>query len=505
MKNFIVALSVFLLAAGGLRARQLAIVHTNDTHSQIDPADNGTGGTARLKAVIDSVRAARQHVVVVDAGDAVQGTMYFTIYKGEVEYRMLDELGYDLAVLGNHDFDNGVAQLARNLRNSKVKWLSANYTFDPSTGLADIFHPTAIIDFDGRKVGFMGINLDPKGMVAEGNYDGVGYLDATATARSVADDLRRDGADYVVAITHLGYDGTAGPSDSSIAAGTTGIDLIIGAHSHSTIQPANDVEGRYHWKHVNAAGDTVAVVQTGSKGANVGVTTIDLDNGKIDYELIPVDARLDCRTDSAVEAIVDGYRSRVDSVMNIKAAVAADELTKADRGLMNFLGDFLAREGERLAGAPVDMALLNAGGVRRDLPRGQISKGMLIDMLPFNNRIVVLEISGADLLEAVDNVVARGAADGINASTRIVFDPDTRKGVQTTIGGTAVDPDRTYTIATIDYLAGGGDYMTPLTRARLTHRSPNVLYDDLIEYIETEWRHTPIVPDNTPRLLPIKQ
>lgn len=505
MKKFVLLTVSLLVACFMLQAHRLAIVHTNDLHSQIDPADNGMGGAARRMAVIDSIRQAEPHVVVIDAGDAVQGTMYFTIYKGEVEYRLLDEMGYDIAVLGNHDFDNGVEALAANLQKSSASWISANYDFAPETGLKDVFAPAIIKEFDGRKVGFFGINLDPKGMVAEGNYDGVSYRDATAVADSMARDLRARGADYVVAVTHIGYDGSNGASDTSIAASTSGIDLIIGSHSHSLIQPQNTTEGRFHWKHVNAAGDTMAVVQTGSRGANVGLTKINLDNGHIDYELIPVDSRIDSVASPAIAEIVEGYRSRVDSIMNIEVGTTARALGKADAGLMNFLGDFIAFRGAQLAGRPVDISLINAGGVRRELPEGNISKGMLIDMLPFNNRVVVLEINGAYLLEAIDKVIARGGNDGINAATSVTFDPLTHSCVEARIEGAKIDPQRVYTMATIDYLANGGDYMTPLTRAPQTHRSQNVLYDDLIEYVSTQWEGTPIDAPAERRIVPVEQ
>lgn len=473
-------------------ADNLVILHTNDTHSQIDPADNGLGGVARRKVIIDSVRALNPNVLLIDAGDAVQGTMYFTIYKGEVEYRMLDELGYDIAIVGNHDFDNGAEALARNLSKSSATWLSANYDFSNAPGLDSIFLPAVIKEYGDKRVGVFGINLVPEGMIAKGNYNGVVYRDAVSVADSVASGLRDRGADYVVAVTHIGYDGEVKPTDSSLAADTKGIDLIIGSHSHSLIEPANSINGRFHWKHLNAAGDTVAVVQAGSRGANVGMVTLDLDNGNILYDIIPVDSRLDASLDPRIVGVISRYGMAVDSIMNINIASTARKLGKDDAGLVNFLGDFVAHRGQQLSNRDIDFALINAGGVRRELPQGSISKGMIIDMLPFNNRVVVLDISGADLLEAVNGIIRRGGFDGVNKDVRIVFNPESKECVTAQIRGSVIEPTARYTMATIDYLANGGDYMTSLPNAVEIARSNNVLYDDLIDYIETYWGEIPL-------------
>ena len=116
-------------------------------------------------------------------------------------------------------------------------------------------------------------------MIAEGHYDGVKYLDGKIIADSIAKDLKKNGADYVIAVTHIGYDGNMIPNDTDIAAGSSDIDIIIGGHSHTLIDP-DRTNDRYHWKHVNAEGDTIAVVQAGSKGSYIGKTELDLDNGK---------------------------------------------------------------------------------------------------------------------------------------------------------------------------------------------------------------------------------
>ena len=197
---------VLVAIAFAASAADLVILHTNDTHSQIDPTDKGFGGVQRRKVFVDSVRAACPNVLLVDAGDAVQGTLFFTLYGGEVEMKVMNGLGYDLQILGNHDFDNGVDSMAHNVALSDAQWISTNYKFaDPK--VQRLFAPYKIYEMDGRKIAFIGLNVEPKGLIAEGNYDGVGYLDPVDAADATGWWLKnRLGADYVVALTHLGYD-----------------------------------------------------------------------------------------------------------------------------------------------------------------------------------------------------------------------------------------------------------------------------------------------------------
>ena len=171
-KSLIILAGAVLSGCMWAEAEKLVLLHTNDTHSQIDPNDKNLGGIQRRKVIVDSIRAEYPNVLLMDAGDAVQGTLFFTIYGGEVETRMMNELGYDYAILGNHDFDNGVHPLALNLKNSNVGWISTNYDLEESE-LQPFFKPYAIKEYGDRKIGIIGLNLNPKGMISEGNYDGV--------------------------------------------------------------------------------------------------------------------------------------------------------------------------------------------------------------------------------------------------------------------------------------------------------------------------------------------
>lgn len=494
-----------LSACAASKSERIVILHTNDTHSQIDPLDNGDGGLLRRKVIIDSIRQAEPNVLLIDAGDVVQGTMYYTLYKGEVEYSTLDMLGYDIAILGNHDFDNKVEQLSKNISKSNVTWLSANYDFSGAPGLDSVFVPAVVREFCGKKIGILGINLDPKGMIAEGYYDGVTYRDGKNVADSVAHDLKENhGADYVIAVTHIGYDGNIQPNDVSLASDSKYIDLIIGGHSHTLLDPEKQ-DDRFYWKHTNSNGDTVAIVQTGSKGAYIGKTVIDLESGDISYSLIKIDSRLDDRIDPSLEIKLAPYRNSVDSIMNRKIAETSRMLDKnEDGGLSNFLADFVAATGEKISGKPVDLGLINSGGIRRPLPEGHITQGMITDMLPFDNRVVVLDISGEDLARAFDVLAMRNGSDGVSSSAKMTFDSDTRRPVSITINNRPIDNRRHYRLATIDYLANGGDYMQSLPKATVLAQSKDILYNELIRYLSEEYSGKKIDAEPERRMTPIK-
>lgn len=317
------------IAAGGafsVSAEHLVILHTNDTHSQIDPESHDLGGVMRRKAVIDSVRSAEKNVLLVDAGDVVQGTLYFNLYRGEVEHKVMNALGYDLATLGNHEFDNGAEELAGLLRNDNATWISTNYDVDDSA-LEGLVVPYVVKEYDGKKIGVMALNLDPKGMISDRNVKGIDYMDVYEAAEHTAWALRHnEKADVVVALTHIGYSDNARANDSILAAVSRDIDLIIGGHSHTPLNPADPKSLPTVIK--NADGKDVVVAQLRSKGTTIGKIDIDLDDNTISSSVIPVDSRLDGKVDEELLELLAPYRHKVDSLMSIKLVKASAPLDK---------------------------------------------------------------------------------------------------------------------------------------------------------------------------------
>lgn len=474
---------------------RFVILHTNDTHSQIDPTDNGEGGILRRKVLVDSVRAAEKNVLLIDAGDALQGSAYYTLFGGEVERKMMNVLGYDYQIMGNHEFDNGLQPLAREWSQAEATMLSTNYDLT-ATPLADIVKPYAIREIGGNRVGIIAINIDPEGLVARHNYEGVKYLDGIKAANSTAWHLKHnEKCDLVVAITHIGYNSRPGYNDCDLAAQSEDIDIIIGGHSHTRIDPASPQAHA-----VNSAGDTILVAQTGKWGRELGEIIVDPDAARPVSQLIKVDSRLDKAIDAEAEAVLRPYRNSVDSILSIKVSKSSARMEQNTPELVNLISDLVAEIGSARLGRKVDLALMNRGGIRCALPAGTVTKGLLMQMMPFDNRIVLMEIKGSDLLDAFD-VMASRRGDGISSEARAKYDENTGKASDVTVNGEPIQPDRIYTLATIDYLAEGGDYMTPLINGRVIDRSKRVVYDDVIDHLMTYPRRKgkTLKPDTTVR------
>lgn len=458
-------------------AERIVIMHTNDTHSQIDPASDNMGGIARRKVLIDSIRAAEPNTLLVDAGDAVQGTVYFNLYGGEIEAKMLNALGYDYAILGNHEFDNGMEALARYIDNNNARFVSTNYDVADSP-LDSKLSRYEIIEIGGKRIGLVALNVEPAGIIDESKSVGVNYQDVFKAANSTAWHLKHnEGVDYVVAISHIGYHYDSMPDDIDVATAGNDIDVIIGAHSHTVVTPGSP-EGHK----INADGAPVLITQTGSSGKYLGVVTIDTDTDSIWSQLIPVDSRLDSRVDPAIVEIIKPYRHGVDSLKSI--VIGKSRINAADRSAMplhNFVSSFLASKGASLTpGEKIDLAVSNRGGVRTGMAKGNVTKGNIMEMLPFDNRVVVLDVKGSDLIESI----------AINTGMhRVSYDRDVTatmngdKIVNATIDGKPIDPEANYRVATIDYIANGGDYMKPLTKGKLVAKSDVIMNQDVMDYI----------------------
>ena len=253
-------------------ARKLVILHTNDTHSQIEEIRSGNGigkgGVHQRAEFFARIKAENENVLILDAGDYNQGTPYFTIFKGDLEVQVMNELGYEVVTLGNHEFDNGLDELARRLKNARYTTVCANYDFT-DTPLRDIVKPYVIIERGGLKIGIFGITTDLKTLVAKQNIKGMVYKDAYQVTDATALKLRNElGCDLVIALTHIGYSGYPDQlSDINLAQKTENVDIIIGGHSHTFLKSEKIYKNR--------AGKDVVVVQAGAKGEYVGQLEIE--------------------------------------------------------------------------------------------------------------------------------------------------------------------------------------------------------------------------------------
>ena len=247
----------------------LTILHTNDTHSQVEPKADDQGGYARRMGLIARERKADPNLLLVDAGDFSQGTPYFNLYHGRVEIDAMNRMGYDAVTLGNHEFDNGLDTLAAVLKTAIFPVVCANYDFT-GTPLEDIVRPYTVIRRGGLKIGIFGLGHDPSGLIAEKNFRPARYLDPYPVAQQMADTLRKQNCDIVVCLSHLGTLGKADGDvcDSAMVARTRGIDIVIGGHTHKLY---------YNLRVADLNGDSVPLCQMGKSGAYLGKIVLDLD------------------------------------------------------------------------------------------------------------------------------------------------------------------------------------------------------------------------------------
>lgn len=273
--------SVPLLSFGQPEVKKLTILHTNDTHSHIDPfpADDSRnpnkGGVSRRATLIESIRTENNNVLLLDAGDIFQGTPYFNYYGGELEFKLMSMLKYDLATMGNHDFDNGLNGFYTQLPHAKFEFVSANYDFK-NTILNGIVKPYKIFNKQGIKVGVFGLGVQLEGLVDKKLYLETVYLDPIETANEMTRILKlEEKCDLIICLSHLGYEYKNEPdkiSDLNLARKTADIDLIIGGHTHTFLDKPTIV--------LNKKGQETLVNQVGCYGINLGRIDFYFDSNK---------------------------------------------------------------------------------------------------------------------------------------------------------------------------------------------------------------------------------
>ncbi|MBC3848033.1 metallophosphatase [Winogradskyella echinorum] len=277
-----------LVGLGGLglqsfsaTAKKITILHTNDVHSHIDPfgPDDGRnankGGVARRATLVDSIRKENPNTLLLDAGDIFQGTPYFNYYGGELEFKLMSMLKYDLATIGNHDFDNGIDGLYAQLPHADFEFVSANYDFS-NTVMDTHVKPYKIFVKDGIKIGIFGLGIQLEGLVDKNMYKETVYNSPIEIAQDMSRILKEEqSCDLVICLSHIGYNYKKYPdrvSDLNLARATKDIDLIIGGHTH-TFLPKPTIEK-------NSAGKNVLVNQVGAYGLYLGKIDFYFEPGK---------------------------------------------------------------------------------------------------------------------------------------------------------------------------------------------------------------------------------
>ncbi|MBR3077344.1 MAG: 5'-nucleotidase C-terminal domain-containing protein [Oscillospiraceae bacterium] len=393
------------------KSDDVVVLFTNDIHCGVDQTDSSIGiaGLAKIKKELE---ASHDNVVLVDNGDAIQGELIGTVSKGEYLVQLMNYVGYDYAAFGNHEFDYTMPQLKKLVEMANVEYLSCNFRYigegeNPNAVNLDAYK---VVDYDGLKVGFVGITT-PESLVKstptyfqdeDGNWiytfcnggDGQELYDAVQTA---VDAARADGAQVVVALAHLGIDEQSSPwMSTEVIANTTGIDVMLDGHSHSTIE---------RQEVANKNGETVLLSSTGTKLAHVGKLTITPE-GAVNTELInrsDVDG-VDPETQSYLEQIEAEFEELKQQVV---AHVDYDLLTtNPDTGARMVrmretnLGDVCADAYRSVLGT--DIAFVNGGGVRANIKAGDVTYEQIINVHPYGNMACAVKASGQEILDALE-------------------------------------------------------------------------------------------------------
>jgi len=438
------------------KVTEIVIAHTNDVHGRVnEDSYSGTMGMATIKNLVDALRATYENTFLVDAGDILHGTTFATLEEGESMINVMNQVGYDLMVPGNHDFNYGQDRLLELEELADFPMITANiqYELDDS----DFMNPYVIQDFDGVKVGFFGLTSPETVFKTHpDNVVGLNFLDPIAQATLMVEELEPM-VDVIILLAHIGLDANTEVTTADIANAVPGIDVIIDGHSHSTLPSGLMV------------GDTL-IVSTGEYMKNLGVFSITVQGGEIvdhKVELFgPAEAEAlgygdDQEVQDYIDAIIEAQDIILDEVVGQTSVVLDGERADVRTGETN-LGNIIADSMIAVTGA--DVAITNGGGIRASIGIGDVTLGDIITVLPFGNIIATKDLTGQQILDTLE--YATGAyplAEGMFphvAGMTFVIDMSAEAGSRVTdleIGGVPVDLEAVYSVATNDFLAAGGD------------------------------------------------
>jgi 2',3'-cyclic-nucleotide 2'-phosphodiesterase (5'-nucleotidase family) len=471
----------------------VTILHTNDFHMYLlggtDANKKPIGGSARIYTVVQQERAYNpDRTLLVDAGDAIGGGPPIgAFFYGKDVIEVYNAMGYNYATFGNHEFDWGKDLLAQRVSEAKYTYICSNI-IDTKTNSTFMSKPYDIKPFGFVKLGIFGLTTPQLPILVNPNgLQGLEILDPVKTATNMVSTLK-DNSNFIVLLSHLGYTGTdyytGSLGDKELAAKVSGINLIIGGHSHTVLSKPDVVNGTY-------------IVQTGSYGNNLGDVKIYFETTansarvvKIDYKLVPITG--DIQEDPTVASIIKPYNDEITKKMS---EVIGEALVDLDQSKIRLeetnLGDFIADWMREIAKA--DITITNGGGIRASIPKGPITVGTIYTVLPFDNLILLLELKGSDILAALENGFSQYEAkagrfpqiSGIRVKVNLKNPPGKRVVEVTLTDGTPLDPNKVYKVATNDFMAAGGDGYTAFKNAlSVKIVTGNYMRDDLVSYIK---------------------
>lgn len=443
----------FFNALGEAATTHITLAHTNDTHGHIqEDTAQKEFGYAKIATLIKEWRAENPNFLLLDAGDTFQGTVFVNQFKGESILPILNSLDYTLMTAGNHEFDFGYEQLLKLRDSLDHPVINANvFTADGKNLLV----PTYKAEIGGKKFAFVGfVAEDTPVLTHPNNVKGLTFKSPVEVAKTIVPELKKE-ADHVVVVSHIGVD-----VDREIAKNVPGIDLIVGGHSHTPLKAPEVVNGTYivqDWEYGKSLGRADLYY--------LGEELVAFSGGLKEYDET-------VQADPEVDKMVKDVVSQIDSVMNVVIAKSEVPLD-GDRALVraketnvgNLIADIMLERTQSIKGHEADVALANGGGIRTQLNAGDITKKNLYTLLPFeNNTLSIVEVTGEELKAALENGVSQvetGAGrfpqiSGMSFS----YNPTKPAGervIEVKVGDKPLDLTKTYKVATIDFLAAGGD------------------------------------------------
>jgi len=456
----------------GLAADRIQLLHTGDIHGHLDydtvksgGSSFSQGGMASLASQVYALRRrASERTLLLDGGDAWQGTFISNANKGEAVTRAMTLMKYDAMAVGNHDFDWGQDVLAQRAKEASFPFLATNVVEAATGKLPAYLRPYVVKDLGIAKVGILGItNPESNTIVKATSVAGLRFGPATQVQKYLAEVRAR--SDIVVVVAHIGSADAA-----KLARDLPGIDVIVAAHDHAPVQTAR-VEGK------TTIVDAGAYTQyLGRLEVVVDPATHRMKDAVRAGELVAIAASSSLRPDPEIAALVEARRTEAEKYTSrIVGTIRSDlDNPRDESGLGNMIADAFVEYG-RQQGWKTDVAFYNAAGVRAPLKAGPVTYGQLYEVLPFGNTIVSVDLTGDQLKEVLEDASGRAGRLQIGGG-RWVYrftNPAGQRVLEATIAGEALDPKRVYHVATIDYLLLGGDGHTWFGKGT------NVIYGDV--------------------------
>ena len=441
-------------------SNKITILHTNDTHGRLK-ADNKIIGIDTVAAIKNNT----ENSILVDAGDTIHGLPFVTLSKGQDAVDLLNAAGYEYIVPGNHDFNYGYSRLMELFKNSvtlksgenKLRLLASNINKDGKS----VFEANHIkeMEVNGKtvKVGFFGIATQETAYKTNpNNVKGIEFTSPVDAAKEQVEDLENQGADVIVALSHVGTDESSDPTAYDVIKAVDGIDVYVDGHSHTTFKNGEKVN------------DTL-LVSTGEYLSNLGKVEIELDENN---EVVNATASLITKEEASKVTPDAKVAAKIAEIDKAQGEVLSEVIGKntieldGERNSVRFgetnLGNLITDAMMDETGA--DLAITNGGGIRASIKVGDITKGDIVSVLPFGNFVVTKQLTGAQIKEVLEFGV-RSYGESLGgfphiAGIKFVVDPSKPVGdriISLTINGEALDMNKTYTVATNDFTAAGGD------------------------------------------------